>query len=315
MVELRGRDLLSLKDFTSEELRVILDIARELKWTYKRGEVRRILESKTIALLFEKPSLRTRSSFEVAVAQLGGTPMYMWSETMWEEPTKDVALVLSGYVDGIVARLKTQKSLEELAHYAPIPVINALTDMYHPCQVLADIMTIAEKKGRLEGIKVAYTWAYCHRARPAGVCHSLMVGCSKLGINLTIACPEGYEPTKEVLKIAEEEAKRSGSQIEVVNDMKEAVKNADVVYAKNYTPPNLLGKKEEEDMRKAYKDWIVTSDIMKLAKKDAIFMHCMPVYREEEVTSEVVDGPQSVIYEEAENRLHAQRAALALLIP
>ena len=313
MTGLKGRDFISLGDFSPEELNVFIETALSLKRDYIVGNRKEILKGKTLAMLFESPSLRTRTSFETGMTQLGGHAIFISTENIWGESPKDTAAVLSRYADGIMARVSTQQKMEDLAKYATVPVINGLTDMYHPCQALADIMTVREKKGKLKDIKMVYMWAYCHRARPAGVVHSLLLGCSKTGIDLTVACPEGYEPLKRVVSRAEVEANRLGGRIEVTNNLKEAIEDADVVYAKNYRPPT-LGEEEERALREKNKDWILTNELMKMAKSDAIFMHCMAVYREEEVTSEVVDGPQSVIYDQAENRLHAQKAILALLL-
>jgi len=310
---LKGRDFVSLGDFSSEELNVFVETALAMKRDYIVGDRKKLLEGKTLAMFFESASLRTRVSFETAMTQLGGHAIFISTENLWKESPKDTASVLDRYADGIMARVGTQQRMDELAKYSTVPVINGCTDMYHPCQGLADIMTIYEKKGKLSKIKMVYMWAYSHRARPAGVVHSLLLGCPKTGIDLTVACPEGLEPSKNVVSRSVSEAGKFGGKVEVINNLEEAIKNADVVYAKNYKPPT-LSEEEEKILREKNKDWILTNELMKLAKKDAIFMHCMAVYRDEEVTSEVVDGPQSVIYDEAENRLHAQKAVLALLI-
>jgi ornithine carbamoyltransferase len=310
--DLKGRDLLTLGDFTPYEIDLILKTALEMK--HNRQKFSKVLEGKSLAMLFEKPSLRTRSSFEIAMTQLGGHAMYLWTETIWEESYKDIGQVLGRYADVIMARLNKHESIVELANYSRAPVINGLTDKHHPCQVLADLQTIYEYKGKLKGVNLTYTWAYCHRARPAGVCHELLLGCAKTGVNITVACPEGYEPDKEIIEMAKQAAKETGANITVTNDIKEGIKGADVVYAKNYTPSR-LGKEEEAKMREQYKNWIVTEELFRLANPHAIFMHCMPIYRGEEVAPEVVDGPRSVIIDEAENRLHAQKAILALITP
>jgi len=311
-MNLKGRDFLTLHDFASHEINLMLKTALEMK--HNRQKFLKILEGRSLAMLFEKPSLRTRSSFEIAMTQLGGHAMYLWTETMWEETYRDMGQVLGRYADVIMARMNKHESIVELANYSKVPVINGLTDMYHPCQALADLLTIYEYKGKLREVNLTYTWAYCHRARPAGVCHSLLLGCSKTGINITIACPEGYEPDEKVLEMAKQDAKVTGANIVITNNLKEGIKGADVVYAKNYTPAR-LGKEEEEKLREQHKDWIVTEELFKLANPHAIFMHCMPIYRGEEVTPEVVDGPRSVIIDEAENRLHVQKAILALITP
>lgn len=290
----------------------MLKTALEIK--HDRQKFSKILEGKSLAMLFEKRSLRTRSSFEIAMTQLGGHAMHLWTETMWGETYRDIGQVLGRYADVIMARMNKHESIVELANYSSAPVINGLTDMYHPCQVLADLLTVYEHKGKLRGLNLTYTWAYCHRARPAGVCHSLLFGSAKTGMNITIACPEGYEPDEKVLKMAKRDAKETGANILVTNDLQEGLKGADVVYTKNYAPARLT-QEEEARLREQHKDWIMTKELFKLADAHAIFMHCMPVYRGEEVVPEVADGPRSVIIDEAENRLHAQKAVLALITP
>ena len=309
---LKGRDLLTLHDFSSNELRLIIEKALEIK--QNRPKFSKVLEGKSLAMLFEKRSLRTRSSFEIAMTQLGGHALYLGTETIWEETYQDMGQVLGSYADVIMARMKKHESIVELAENAQPPVINGLTDMYHPCQVLADLLTIREKKGKLEGVNLTYTWAYCKRARPAGVCNSLLLGSAKTGVNITVACPEGYEPRQDILEMANRDAKRTGAKVQITNDLKEGLKGADVVYTKNYASATLEGG-EEERLREKNKHWIITEELFDLAQPESIFMHCMPVYRNQEVTPAVVDGPRSVIIDEANNRLHAQKAVLALLTP
>ena len=308
--KLKGKDLLTLHDFSPQDINTIIDKALEIK--RNRARFSKDLEGKSLAMLFEQRSLRTRASFEVAMTQLGGHAMYLTTDTIWEESYQDMGQVLDGYADVIMARMDKHESIVELANNAKIPVINGLTDKYHPCQVLADLLTVREKKGRLKGINLTYTWAYCHRARPAGVCNSLLFGSAKTGVNITIACPVGYEPDDEVLEMARKDAAETGARVQITNDLREGLSGADVVYAKNYTSAKLAN---EEETRQKNKHWIVNEDLFKTADPDAIFMHCMAVYRNEEVTPEVVDGPRSVIIEEAHNRLHAQKAVLSLLTP
>jgi len=235
------------------------------------------------------------------------------------EPSNNKGMVLCSCLDYNNNPLRSEEiplniSYSELAKYSNPPVINGLTNMYHPCQILADLVTIREKKDRLEGINLTYTWGYCQRARPAGVCNSLLFGSAKTGVNITIACPEGYEPDNEVYEKAKQDAKKTGAKIQITNDLKEGIRGADVIYTKNYAPAG-LDKIKEEKLRQQNKHWIMTKELFNLADPEAIFMHCMPVYRDQEVTSEVVDGPRSAIYDEANNRLHAQKAVLAQVTP
>jgi ornithine carbamoyltransferase len=310
--DLKGRDFLEIQDFTPNEIGLMLKTAFEMK--HNKPRFAKMLEGKSLAMLFEKSSLRTRASFEIAMTQLGGHSMYLAKEAIWEETYRDIGQVLGRYADVIMARMNKDESIAELANYSQIPVINGLTDKYHPCQVLADLLTIYEHKGKLGGVNVTYTWAYCHRARPSGVCNSLLFGSAKTGMNLTVACPEGYEPDAKLLEMAKRDSKETGASITVTNDLRKALKGADVVYTKNYALLGMPAEKEEK-LRERHKDWIITEDLFKAADPHAIFMHCMPVYRGEEVTPEVVDGPRSVIIDEAENRLHAQKAVLGLITP
>jgi ornithine carbamoyltransferase len=311
-LDIKGKDLLSLHDFAPDQINLIINNALEMK--KNRQKFSKQLEGKTLAMLFEKRSLRTRASFEIGMTQLGGHAMFLKTDTIWGETHKDMGQVLGGYADVIMARMNTHESMVELAKYSNPPVVNGLTNMYHPCQILADLLTIKEKKNRLKGINLTYTWGYCQRARPAGVCNSLLFGSAKTGVNITIACPEGYEPDNEVYEKAKQDAKKTGAKVHITNDLKEGLQGADVVYTKNYAPAG-LDKIKEEKLRQQNKHWIMTKKLFNLADPEAIFMHCMPVYRDQEVTSEVVDSPRSVIYDEANNRLHAQKAVLAQVTP
>ena len=305
MGELRGRDFLTLKDFTGEELWSIIREALKLE-----AETHPALKNKTIVLIFQKPSTRTRVSFEVAINQLGGWPITLsWGETQLGrgETIADTARTLERYADAIVARVFKHSDLEELARHARIPVINALSDLYHPCQALSDMLTIYKRFGRLEGLKLAWV------GDGNNVCHSLMLACSKLGLNMAIACPEGYEPKKEVLDVALEEAEKSGVKIEVLREPEEAVKDADIVYTDVFIS---MGFEAEREARiKAFlPKYQVTASLLSRAKPSCVFMHCLPAHRGEEVTDEVIDGPNSIVWEQAENRLHLQRGLLAALI-
>jgi len=311
MKSLRGRDFLSVADFTSEELRFVIDTAYQLKQRFYSGErIIPVLKGKTLLMIFQKPSTRTRVSFEQAMVQLGGHVMsFNWQELQLGrgETIADTARVLSRYVDGIVARVYKHSDLIELAKYAEIPVINALSDKEHPCQAVGDMLTILEKKGRLKGITLAYVGDGGNN-----VAHSLILAASKLGVNVRIGTAEGYDPDPDIVKLAEAEAKLNGSYIEIVRKPEEAVKGVDVVYTDVWVSMGQEAEKEkrERDLGK----FRVTPELMKLAKEDAIFMHCLPAHRGLEVVDEVIDGPWSVVWDQAENRLHAQKAILALLL-
>jgi ornithine carbamoyltransferase len=308
---LKGRDLLSISDLSREELIYILEVSKMLKGRYYAGEVIiPLLNGKTLAMIFQKPSTRTRVSFEVAMYQLGGYALYLnWNDLQLGrgESIADTARVLSRYVNGITARVLKHTDLEELAKYSSVPVINALSDLEHPCQALADVLTIWEKKGRLEGIKLAFVGDGSDN-----VLHSLLLASAKLGINISIATPPGYEPKKEILRIAEEEGSRYGSLIEIVREPEVAVRGADVIYTDVWVS---MGQESERAKRISdLSRYRVTVDLMKLAKEDAIFMHCLPARRGEEVVDEVIDGKWSVVWDQAENRLHVQKALLSLLL-
>jgi len=307
VVSLAGRDILCLQDFTREELETILKTAEMMKIWNKIGKPHRVLEGKTLAMIFQKPSTRTRISFEVGIYQLGGYGLYLNAQDLQlrrGETIADTARVLSRYVDGIMARVFDHQDVVDLAKYGSVPVINGLSDFSHPCQALADYMTIKEKKGRIEGIKVVYV------GDGNNVCHSLMIAGTKLGANVVVATPEGYEPDAKVIKWAEENAAESGGSFELLHDPVQAVKDADVIYTDVWAS---MGQ-EAEERRKIFMPFQVNKDLIKHTKKDYIFMHCLPAHRGEEVTDDVVDSPNSVVFDEAENRLHAQKAAMALVM-
>ncbi len=309
VVSLAGRDILCLQDFTREEIETILRTAEMMKIWNKIGKPHRVLEGKTLAMIFQKPSTRTRISFEVGMYQLGGYALYLSAQDLQlrrGETIADTARVLSRYVDGIMARVYAHKDVEDLAKYASVPVINGLSDFSHPCQALADVMTIKEKKGRLEGIKLVYV------GDGNNVAHSLMIAGTKLGMQVVVATPEGYEPDEKVIKWAEKNANESGGSFELLHDPVKAVKDADVIYTDVWAS---MGQEAEAEMRKKiFKPFQVNPELVKHAKKDYIFMHCLPAHRGEEVVDEVIDSPNSVVWDQAENRLHAQKAALALIM-
>ncbi len=308
-VNLAGKSLISINDLTQEEIWQIFELSSSLKFKLMTGEEHHLLRGKTLGMIFSKPSTRTRVSFEVGIYQLGGIGMYFGPGDLQlkrSESIPDTAKVLSRYLNGIMIRTFDHQDVVELAKYASIPVINGLTDLLHPCQVLADLFTILEKKKTLKGLKFAYVGDGNNMA------HSLLHGCSKTGVNISIASPEGYKPLKQIVDNAMENAKSSGSKIEIIDDPVKAVKDADIVYTDVWAS---MGQESESDKRKKiFKSYQVNSNLVKHAKEDYIFMHCLPAHRGDEVTDEVADSPNSVIFDEAENRLHVQKAIMALLM-
>ena len=302
------RDLISLNDLTSGEIKQLFQMTKELKLK-KKAKGRLPLQGKTLVLIFEKPSLRTRVTFEVAINQLGGEAIYLSPTDIKmgiRESISDIAKNLSCWVEGIIIRAFSQKTVVELSKNASIPVINALSDLEHPCQAIADLYTILEHKGRLKGIKLAYL------GDGNNVCNSLILCSTKLGVDIRVATPEGYEPKKEIVKKAKEEAKKAGSKIEILNDPKLVVKNADIVYTDVWVS---MGQEKERDKRlEVFPPYQVNKRLINLAKDDCLVMHCLPAHREEEITSEVMDGPNSIIFKQAENRLHTEKAILVKLL-
>ncbi|ADG06877.1 ornithine carbamoyltransferase [Kyrpidia tusciae] len=304
-IDLRGRDFLDLADFTSDELRGLLRLAAVLKEKQKAGERVQPLAGKTLGMIFEKSSTRTRVSFEVGMVQLGGHALFLASHDTQlgrGEPIPDTARVLSRYVDGIMIRTFSHESVRELAEYATVPVINGLTDLHHPCQVLADAMTILEHKSRLEGVTVAYVGDGNNMA------NSWLVGAPLFGMNLRVATPQGYECDPGVAARAQELAARAGTEMSLVHDPREAVAGADVIYTDVWA--SMGQEAEREERLRAFAGFEVTPALVARAAPDYLFMHCLPAHRGEEVAPDVIDGPHSVIFDEAENRLHAQKAIL-----
>ncbi|MFC7684426.1 ornithine carbamoyltransferase [Ureibacillus sp. GCM10028918] len=306
---LKGKDLLTLLDYTSEEVQDLIKLATQLKKITKAGRCPRLLEGKTLGMIFEKHSTRTRISFEVGMNQLGGEAMFMHSRDMQigrGEPISDTGHVLSGYLDAIMIRANSHEMVKELADHASIPVINGLTDLYHPCQALADLETIAENKGELKGLKIAYV------GDGNNVAHSLVVAAAHVGMDVVVATPIGYEPNEEVIARAQKIAKENGSLVTVTTDPVAAVKNADAVYADVWTS---MGQEEETAKRLVdFEGYQINDALVAHAKPDYMFLHCLPAHREEEVATSVIDGPNSYIFEQAENRLHAQKAVLASIL-
>jgi len=295
---LKGKDFLSLNDVTAEEIEEIFELTKELK----KEKFSDVLKGNTIILIFQKPSTRTRVSFEAGISQLGGKPIVLnWNELQLGrgETVEDTARVLERYADAVVARVFSHQDLVRMAKVSEIPIINSLSDFSHPCQGLADLFTIEEKIGLKKVSKITYVGDGNNN-----VCHSLMFGCSKLGLNLTIGCPKGYEPRKEVIE------KTSG--IEILNDPIEAVKDSDVVYTDVWISMGM--EKEVEERVEVFPLFQVNEKLFGYAKKDAIFMHCLPAHRGMEVTDEIVDSKNSVVLDQAENRLHTQKSLLSLIL-
>lgn len=307
--KLRGGNYLTLEDFSKDELMYFIQLAIELKEKQKLGIPHRLLEGKTLAMIFEKPSTRTRVSYETGMYQLGGHALFLNSNDIQignGETIGDTAQVLSRFVDGIMIRTFEHETLEELAKHATIPVINGLTNDFHPSQVLADLMTIYEKKGGFAGKKLAYIGDGNNMA------NSLLMGCAIMGMDCSIGVPAGYEVDPKILKRVQQQAEKSGATIEQTNDPKAAVKGADIVYTDVWTSMGF--ESEEADRLKKFTGYQVNDELVKYAKDDYSFFHCLPAKRGEEMTAEIIDGPHSVVFDEAENRLHAQKAILATLM-
>lgn len=303
------KHLLSIHDLSAQEVKQILSLTEELKEKQKKGVPHPLLAGKTMGMIFAKSSTRTRVSFEVGMYQLGGHALFLSSQDIQlgrGETIYDTANVLSRYLDGIMIRTFDQADVEALAEYGTIPIINGLTDLLHPCQALTDVFTIYEHKNRLEGLKIAYIGDGNNMA------HSLLYVAPKVGMDIAIATPEGYACAPEVVNAAMEDAKSAGTKIDISYDPQQAIAHADVVYTDTWVS---MGQEEEKAERiKLFSPYQVNSALMKLADPDAIFMHCLPAYRGLEVSEEVIDGPQSVVFDEAENRLHTQKAIMALLM-
>ena len=303
------KDFISLHDLTKEEIENLIDLSIKIKTDLKNGIQYKVLKNKTLGMIFSKSSTRTRVSFEVGMTQLGGYPLFLSANDIQlgrGETIYDTAKVLERYIDGIMIRTFSHDDVVELAEHADIPVINALTDLLHPCQVLADLQTVYEKKGTLKGLKFAYIGDGNNMA------HSIMYGCAKVGIDCAIASPEGYMPDGDVTLNAKEDAKKSGADLVITDDPIEAIKDADIVYTDTWVS---MGQEAERAERiKIFMPYQVNKELFKNAKDDALFMHCLPAYRGYEVTEDVIDSKNSVIFDEAENRLHAQKAIMVELM-
>ncbi|HOV69716.1 MAG TPA: ornithine carbamoyltransferase [Clostridia bacterium] len=303
------KHLLTLQDYTPDEILQVLSLALKLKKLQKDGIEHHYLKGKTLAMIFTKSSTRTRVSFQTGIYQLGGQGLFLSSSDIQlgrGETIHDTAKTLSRYVDGIMIRTFKQSDVEDLARYGSIPVINGLTDLLHPCQVLADLMTVYEKKGALSGLKLAFI------GDGNNVCHSLMIACSKLGIDFSLACPEGHWPNTEIVEKCRDNAVVSDAKIVITTDPKKAITDADAVYTDVWAS---MGQESEAAQRmQVFTPYQVNKELFSQAKKDAIFLHCLPAHRGEEVTEDIIDGPNSVVFDEAENRLHAQKAVMVLLM-
>jgi ornithine carbamoyltransferase len=306
---LKGRDFLTIADFSSEEIRLFLNAARDLKRDLKQGVPHPVLAGKTLGMIFTKASTRTRVSFEVGMYQLGGYPLFLSANDIQlrrGETLPDTARTLERYLNGIMIRTYAHADVEELAQWAKIPLINGLTDYVHPTQAIADLLTVEEHKGKLAGLKLAFI------GDGNNVAHSLLEICAKLGVSMTAACPDGYKPDAAVLAAAREVGAKTGATIEVVDDPQQAVQDADAVYTDVWAS---MGQEQEQQQRaQAFAHFCVDDELLSHAAQDVIVLHCLPCHRGEEITTEVIDGPRSVVFDEAENRLHAHKAIMALLM-
>lgn len=303
------KHFIDLNDLSYEEIESLLSLAQKLKKELKSGIEHHLLKGKSLGMIFSKSSTRTRVSFEVGMYQLGGYPIFLSSHDIQlgrGETIYDTAKVLSQYIDGIMIRTFKQSDVEDLAKYGTIPIINGLTDLMHPCQILADLFTVYEIKGRLEGLKLAYI------GDGNNVANSLLHGCAKTGMDIAIAAPSDYMCDGTIIEQARHAAKKSGSTVLITEDPEEAIKDADVVYTDTWVS---MGQEDEKELRiKTFMPYQVNEKLFTLAKKDAMFLHCLPAYRGLEVTEGIIDGPNSYVFEEAENRLHIQKAIMATLM-
>ncbi|HET6799545.1 MAG TPA: ornithine carbamoyltransferase [Nitrososphaeraceae archaeon] len=310
---LNNKDILSLQDLSSEEIFSILRLSGDLKNELKNGDgekASQLLKGKVLGMIFQKPSTRTRVSFETGIFQLGGNALYLSTNDMQlsrGESIEDTGRTLSLYVNCIIARVYEHADLQILANSASIPVINGLSNTFHPCQILADLLTIQEHKKKMKGLNLAWI------GDGNNVCNDLLLGCAKTGINMMAACPHGYEPLEQIVRLAKEEEQKTGVKITITDDPLQATKDADIIVTDTFLS---IGKDQEKTTREEafLPRYQVNSDLLKNAKSDVIFMHCLPAKRGQEVTSEVIDGSASVIWDEAENRLHVQKALMCMLM-
>jgi len=308
-ISLIGRDFIGLDDFTPQEIAYLLELSVEIKRKQKSGETFQPLKGKTLGMIFEKASTRTRVSFEVGMYQLGGHALFLSGNDLQigrGEPIIDTSQVLSRYLDGIMIRTFAHRNVIEMARGAQVPVINGLSDLSHPCQSLADFQTILEHKGHLQGLKVAYI------GDGNNVAHSLMNGASRLGIHFAVATPSGYELDADEIKLAQKAAAASGGSVHICQEPREAAVDADILYTDVWAS---MGFEQEQQQRAvAFKNFQINEALVKHAKKDYLFMHCLPAHRGEEVSEGIIDGTHSIIYDQAENRLHAQKAIMSAIM-
>nr|MDO8077425.1 N-acetylornithine carbamoyltransferase [Candidatus Freyarchaeota archaeon] len=325
--DLYGKDLITTQEWSLEELESVLDLAVEMKRNLLKFSSK--LRGKSLVMLFFNPSTRTRLSFEIGMTQLGGHAVYMDAGKAWigkgSESIKDTASVMARYANGISIRIfpnitdwqygKSNEVVREFTKWADVPVINMECDMFHPCQALADILTIREKMRSLSGKKFVLSWVYHPRPLPVSVPNSALLIATRFGLDVTLLHPEGFELDEQIMEWAKRNCEETGCTLETSHNMKEAYADADIVYVKAWGSLNYYGKFEEEKkLRVNFRDWICNEELMDLTSKDSIFMHCLPMRRNVEATDGVVDGPHSVIYDEAENRLHVQKAVLSLVM-
>jgi ornithine carbamoyltransferase len=307
MIDLKGRDVLSVSDLSREEIFLFLERTKELKKSIKKRKG--TLSGRILGLLFEKASTRTRASFEAAMGQLGGEVMYMRPDELQlgrGEPIKDTARVLTEYLDALVLRTHKHETPKEFARYCDIPVINGLSDLEHPTQILCDLYTIQEAKNQLEGLNFAWI------GDGNNVCNSWLLGAGIMGMNISVATPKGYAPNKDILKRAKELADKSGSKIEVTKDPKEAAKNADILYTDVWTS---MGQEKEAEKRiSAFQGYQINSNLLKVARKDVTVMHCLPAHRGMEITEDILEGSRSIVWRQVENKLHGAKAILSLVM-
>ena len=308
-IDITGRSFLTIHDFSPAEVLALLDLATELKAAQKRRKPHAVLAGRAVAMIFMKTSTRTRVSFEIGIKQLGAQPMFLSANDIQlrvGETIKDTANVMSRYVDCIMIRTFAQKDVDDLAEYGQIPVINGLTDTHHPCQGMADALTISEHCGRLEGVKLVYS------GDGNNVAHSLAEVGAKTGMRVVICTPEGYGPDMDIVARAQADAAETGATIELTSDLQTAVKGADVIYTDTFTS---MGQEAERDLRLAALDaYRIDERILELAGPKAIVMHCLPAHYGEEISEEIVHGPRSAVWDQTENRLHAQKALMALIL-
>jgi ornithine carbamoyltransferase len=306
---LKGRSISSVRDLSRDEIEEILQLASVLKKEAKQGKFRPLLPNRVLAMIFQKPSSRTRVSFEVGIHQLGGAAIYLSPQDIQigrRETVADTARTLSRYCDCIVARVFSHQDILELIEHSSVPVINGLSDLTHPCQALSDLLTVREKKGDFRGLKLTYI------GDGNNVAHSLLLACAKVGISISVAAPNGYQPNRDIVKTASEDAKKTGAKVEITTDASTAVKDSDIVYTDVWA--SMGQEAQQEERKKIFKDFQVNKKLLRDAKRDYIVMHCLPAHRGEEITADVIDGPNSVVFDQAENRLHVQKAIMALVI-